>query len=199
MRYALIVLFFALINSCSKNEDGVYINDQLLHNLTTTETIRIKTKPFTVSDGFEIGTVESVYTCGISVDELLETPIYIDSDQVRLERVNIVNHLILKTFDPINNHPLAIISYINCKVLGVNYVGSSNFKDFDNDGFVEVGAKKYTEVYCEDCDITYYDPIIMYELGLVFQLDTVLSRTMTTDAYGVFLGYEVKDTILYFD
>ena len=85
MRYAPILLLLALITGCSNQIDGVYVNDQLLQNLGKGETIRIKTKPFTVSDGLEIGTVESIYTCGISIDELVGTPIYIDRDQIRVE------------------------------------------------------------------------------------------------------------------
>lgn len=71
------------------------------------------------------------------------------------------------------------------------------FADINRDGYYEVGGKHVTDAVCIDCDSVLYSPYLVYSLRDRLEFDSVLSRKLTMETYGVFLGFEVVyDTII---
>jgi len=66
----------------------------------------------------------------------------------------------------------------------------------DEDGIIEIGGYQLLEAYCYDCDSTYYETYLIYQLDNKLNLDSALSRELTIKRFSTFLGYEEIDTVL---
>lgn len=64
--------------------------------------------------------------------------------------------------------------------------------DMDEDGLIEFGGYlSHLDIYCMDCDSTYYNPKLFYEMseeGMRF--DESFTKKWIMDNYGVFHGFE---------
>ena len=80
-----------------------------------------------------------------------------------------------------------------------HWVYEDLLEDIDNDGFFEVGGRGLIESVCMGCDSCYYGPFEIYKLNETFEFDTVLSKKLTKELYGIFLEFDNYnyDTVLY--
>lgn len=69
--------------------------------------------------------------------------------------------------------------------------------DIDGDGILEIGGINMLEAACVECDSVYYSPYYVYKLSETLTFDSISSKKLTQNTFGVFLGYKPLDTAVY--
>lgn len=108
-----------------------------------------------------------------------------------------IYHLLLELFDPIDSPQLLVLTYNKARCVDTTIIAMDTICDIDKDGFVEIISRGLVEVPCLDCDSCYYHPIYVYDCIDVLIFDSLLSRDITKQYYGCFLGFAAQDTILF--
>lgn len=59
------------------------------------------------------------------------------------------------------------------------------------------GVLDFTEAYCLDCDSSFYNPKLVYQISIdEFRLDSTETKTINESEIGVFLGFTITDDIV---
>ena len=122
-----------------------------------------------------------------------------DIKVIPLEHENIA-YILLTMFDAPYEDKWLVLQIYNKQVKETYTVINGLLEDIDNDGFFEIGGGELTDCPCVvalPCDSSYYSPYKIFKLNETFEFDSTLSKKLTFELYGTFLGFNYVDTVLY--
>lgn len=125
--------------------------------------------------------------------------IIMDSKSTKLVSNNKMLYILLRQKDFIDNDNFIVFSIKGKTIIADKRALYSKVTDVDNDGFMEVGGIHIIEAPCIECDSTYYNPVEIFELGESFHFDSTASKLLTIKEYGIFLGFQPLDTVLFYN
>lgn len=105
-------------------------------------------------------------------------------------------YVILRITEFVLNDKYHVFKIYHCNSIIDYIVNDGYFEDIDNDGFVEIGGWEFLDSYNAAGDSSLYNPILIYEIGNDFILDSLASKTIIERKYHTFLGFNRKDTVL---